>query len=108
MLSNTDLKLSEMISKFNHYENEYVEYEIDIDKKDDIVEKVKDYAKEQDYKYLDIDGIRVEFDDGFALIRGSNTQPILTIRFEATTKDRLDEIRAEFMNLINSVVDSLN
>ena len=108
MLSNTDLKLSDLISKFNHYENEYVEYEIDVDKKDDIVEKVKDYVKEQDYKYIDIDGIRVEFDDGFALIRGSNTQPILTLRFEANNKDRLSEIKMEFMNLIDSIVDSLN
>ena len=108
MLSNTDLKLSDLISKFNHYENEYVEYEIDVDKKDDIVEKVKDYVKEQDYKYIDIDGIRVEFDDGFALIRGSNTQPILTLRFEANNKNRLSEIKMEFMNLIDSIVDSLN
>ena len=103
MLSNTKDKLSEMISKLNHYENEYVEYKVDITKKDDIVKKVKDYVVEQDYRYNDIDGIRVEYDDGFALIRGSNTQPILTLRFEATTKDRLSEIKLEFINLIDSI-----
>ncbi len=108
MLSNVDVKLSDMISKFNKYENEYVEYPIDIDKKDKIVNRVKYYAQDMDYKFIDIDGVRIEVDDGFALIRGSNTQPILTLRFEANTKDRLSEIKMEFMNLIDSIVGDLN
>lgn len=108
MLSNVDVKLSEMIGNFNRYENEYVEYPIDIDKKDKIVNRVKDYAQQMDYDYIDIDGVRIEFEDGFALIRGSNTQPILTLRFEANNKDRLSEIKMEFMNLIDSIVDNLN
>ena len=108
MLSNVDVKLCDMIGKLNSYENEYVEYLIDIDKKDKIVNRVKYYAQDMDYKFIDIDGVRIEVDDGFALIRGSNTQPILTLRFEANTKDRLSEIKMEFMNLINSIVDDLN
>ena len=96
MLSNSDTKLSELIDKFSKYENEYVEYPIDINKKDEIVDHVKKYVIEKNYKYIDIDGVRVEFDDGFALIRGSNTTPILTIRFEAKTKDRLSIIKEEF------------
>ena len=93
-----------MLSWFNYYEKEYVEYPIDITKRDEIVNKVIDYAKDSDYNYLDIDGVRIEFEDGFALIRGSNTQPILTLRFEATSKVRLDEIKREFMGLIDSLV----
>lgn len=96
-----------MLSWFNYYEKEYVEYPIDITKRDEIVNKVIDYAKDSDYNYLDIDGVRIEFEDGFALIRGSNTQPILTIRFEAKTRMRLDEIRCEFMNLIDSIVNNI-
>ena len=61
-----------------------------------------------DYDYIAIDGVRIEFEDGFALIRGSNTQPILTLRFEANNKDRLSEIKMEFMNLIDSIVGNLN
>ena len=107
MLSNVDTKLSDMIGKLNSYENEYVEYPIDIDNKDKIVKRVKYYAQDMDYKFIDIDGVRVDVDDGFALVRGSNTQPILTLRFEATNKDRLSEIKMEFMNLIDSIVDDL-
>ncbi len=41
-----------------------------------------------------IDGIRVQFDDGWGLIRASNTQPALVLRFEANSPDRLNTIRA--------------
>jgi phosphomannomutase/phosphoglucomutase len=41
----------------------------------------------------DIDGARIEFDDGWALIRASNTQPVIVIRFEADSVDGLRAIR---------------
>ncbi len=55
--------------------------------------KVKEYAKKKDYSFVDIDGIRVEFEDGWALVRASNTGPNITVRFEAKTEARLDEIQ---------------
>ena len=101
MLSNSDATLSELVKTFNKYENEYVEYPIDIDKKDEIVNKVKDYVISKGYKYLDIDGVRVEFPDGWALVRYSNTGPNITARFEASTEERLQEIQDEFIGVIN-------
>ena len=44
---------------------------------------------------IDVDGARVLFGDGWGLIRASNTQPILVMRFEALTDARLAQIRAE-------------
>ena len=43
------------------------------------------------------------FDDGWALIRASNTGPNITARFEAKTKERLNELKKEYMNLINGI-----
>jgi phosphomannomutase/phosphoglucomutase len=43
---------------------------------------------------IDVDGARIVFDDGWGLIRASNTQPVLVLRFEAQSPKRLDEIRA--------------
>jgi phosphomannomutase/phosphoglucomutase len=45
------------------------------------------------YKVVDIDGVRVEFPDGWGLVRASNTGPVLVLRFEARTEARLSEIR---------------
>lgn len=104
MLSNSDKRFSEMLDGINNYENTYIEYPIEIDKKEEIMSKLKDYVIDLGYKFNDIDGIRVEFDDGFALIRPSNTTPILTIRFEATTLDRLNSIKDEFISKIDEIV----
>ena len=48
------------------------------------------------YDVIDIDGVRVNFPDGWGLVRASNTQPALVLRFEATSPERLQEIRALF------------
>ena len=49
------------------------------------------------YKVIDIDGARVEFGDGWGLVRASNTQPVVVVRFEAKTEARLHEIEAMMM-----------
>jgi phosphomannomutase/phosphoglucomutase len=60
------------------------------------------------YKVVDIDGARVEFPDGWGLVRASNTQPVLVMRFEAQTQKRLDEIRAIVENEIQTVMRGMN
>ncbi len=48
------------------------------------------------YEVIDVDGVRVLFGDGWGLIRASNTQPVLVMRFEARSAERLQAIRDEF------------
>jgi phosphomannomutase len=50
-----------------------------------------------------IDGLRVDFADGFGLIRGSNTTPVLVLRFEGHTPEALHRIEAQFMQVLRSV-----
>lgn len=70
-----------------------------------IVDQIKEYCKQKNYTYIDIDGVRVTFNDGWALVRASNTGPNLTARFEATTEKRVKEIKEEFVNLTNSLIE---
>jgi phosphomannomutase/phosphoglucomutase len=51
---------------------------------------------------IDVDGVRVLFGDGWGLIRASNTQPVLVLRFEARTADRLAAIREEMTSWLRS------
>jgi len=46
------------------------------------------------YDMIDVDGVRIVFPDGWGLVRASNTQPVLVLRFEAESPERLEEIRA--------------
>lgn len=55
----------------------------------------------------DIDGLRVDFSDGWGLVRPSNTSPCLVARFEAETKEALERIQAEFRDLLQSVSKDL-
>lgn len=53
-------------------------------------------ADQGQYRVIDIDGARVEWSDGWGLVRCSNTTPLLVLRFEATSQARLDVIQALF------------
>lgn len=58
----------------------------------DVVKKAREYFQSH-YKTIDLDGVRIVFDDGWGLIRASNTQPALVLRFEALSPERLREIQ---------------
>jgi phosphomannomutase / phosphoglucomutase len=54
-------------------------------------------------KVTDIDGMRIDFSDGWGLVRASNTTPSLVIRFEADSKEALENIQAQFRDLMRNV-----
>ncbi len=60
-----------------------------------LVQEVGEDFRRQ-YPTVDVDGVRVLFGDGWGLLRASNTQPVLVLRFEARTAERLQEIQAMF------------
>jgi phosphomannomutase/phosphoglucomutase len=64
------------------------------DFKFDLVAAAVEHFK-QHYDVIDVDGARIRFADGWALIRASNTQPIVVLRFEAASEERLEAIRDE-------------
>lgn len=70
--------------------------EIRFDCPDDIKFKIVEKAQNafDEYESITIDGIRIKFDNGWALIRASNTQPVLVLRFEAESESRLKKIRS--------------
>lgn len=101
ILSNTDKKVSDLLAGINnYYSTEELKFATSDDKKFGIIDKIGEYATSKGYNYLDIDGVKVIFPDGFALVRASNTGPNVTARFEATTEERLQQLQDEFINLI--------
>ena len=104
LLSHTDKKISELFDGVNHYfSTEELKVRVTEDNKFNIVNGVIEYAKNKKYTFSLTDGIRVTFDDGWALVRASNTGPDLTVRFEAKTEKRLKEIQNEFISLIDEI-----
>lgn len=70
-------------------------------KKLEVINKIKNYCIEKGYKVIDIDGVRVEKEDGWALVRASNTGPNITARFEGKSESIMEELKNEFMVLID-------
>jgi phosphomannomutase/phosphoglucomutase len=68
----------------------------------DLVARVCEYFKSQ-YQVVDVDGVRIIFEDGWGLIRASDTEPVIVMRFEATSEVKLQEIR----NLMESKLEEL-
>ena len=55
-------------------------------------------------KLIEIDGVRLEFENGFSLLRASNTSPYLVARFESISKDKLKEISDFTYKLLNEII----
>lgn len=64
------------------------------EKKFGVVKKAAEDFKKSRLRVVDIDGARIEYPDGWGLVRASNTQPVLVMRFEAKSQKRLEEIRS--------------
>ena len=95
IVSRADRPLSEMVSEFPVYVST-PEIRIDVteEQKWEIVDEAVAHFKKS-HDVVDVDGARVQYGDGWALLRTSNTQPVIVARFEARTPERLEEIRSE-------------
>ena len=105
ILSKTNKTVSELLLGINnYYSTKELKMKVNDEIKFDIINKVKEYCLSKNYKILTLDGVKALFDDGSAVVRASNTGPNITMRYEAKTKERLNEIEKEFINLLNKLL----
>ncbi|HEX9507088.1 MAG TPA: phosphomannomutase, partial [Myxococcales bacterium] len=104
ILSTESRKLSQLLADVP---KTYASPELRVDtveeRKFEIVKRATEVLRQAGYSIVDIDGVRVTFPDGWGLIRASNTQPLLVLRFEAKTRSRLMEIQ----QLIESTLEKV-
>ena len=97
MISNSDKPLSSYLENLEkYYSTPEIKVKVTDDTKFKIVDKIREYCESKGYKFITIDGVKVKFDDGFALVRASNTGPNITMRFEAKTEEKLNLYKNEF------------
>jgi phosphomannomutase/phosphoglucomutase len=107
LLSKTDKKLSQLL---DDVPKTFITPEIRVDCPDEIKFKVVENVREElrkDYPIIDVDGVRVKFEDGWGLVRASNTQPALVLRFEALTEKRLQEIKGLVEDKVKDAIEEL-
>ncbi len=106
ILSKSSVPVSHMLADLPKlYNTPEIRFDCQDSKKFALVEKVKKSFVEQGYDCIAIDGVRVNFADGWGLVRASNTQPVLVMRFEANSEKRLQEIESLFRNELQKFSD---
>ncbi|RKH16787.1 phosphomannomutase/phosphoglucomutase [Corallococcus sp. CA047B] len=101
ILTHEKKTLSQLLSDVpKTYASPELRFDTKEEKKFAMVKRATEILRDAGHEIIDVDGVRVTFPDGWGLIRASNTQPILVLRFEANTEARLKEIQA----LIDSTV----
>ena len=96
ILANQNKSLSDLINVYpKTFSTPETRFDVDESRKFTIIDEVKDRLKKEDKKIIDIDGVRVEDDDGWFLMRASNTQNQLTCRAESISKEGLKKLIAK-------------
>ena len=100
ILSSTGQKMSELLADVPRtFATPEIRMDCADDKKAQVVERIKKHFQNNP-GLIDIDGVRIPYEDGWALVRSSNTQPVIVLRFEASSAASLQKIRAEVENLL--------
>ena len=107
LLSKTSKRLSQLL---DDVPKTFITPEIRVDCPDEmkfkVVERVKDDLR-KNYPIIDVDGVRVKFNDGWGVVRASNTQPVLVLRFEAFSEKRLQEIKKLIEDKVKVAIEEL-
>jgi phosphomannomutase/phosphoglucomutase len=107
LLSRTEAPLSALLADVPHTEST-PELRVDCpeEMKFEVVRRAQEFFAAR-YEAVTVDGVRVVFPDGWGLVRASNTQPLLVLRFEAHTKERLAEIEALVRGKVQEIMRGL-
>lgn len=105
ILSKTELKLSELLSDLPEtFSTPELRVECTEEQKFAVVAKIAEEFAETN-EVITIDGARIVFENGWGLVRASNTQAILVLRFEANSQENLAKIRETVENRVNALIN---
>ena len=95
MLSNTEKTLSELKSVIpKYYSTPEIRLEAESDEEKFEIAKMSEDYFSKNYDCITVDGVRVKFEEGWGLVRASNTQPVIVCRFEGNTLDNMNKIQS--------------
>lgn len=110
---NPEFKISDMLKAFDEvYSSPEVRYPCPNELKKSTLEKVQTMVESDKNIFgspikdiITLDGMRIVFDGGFALIRQSNTEPVFTLRFEAKTKEECDKLKTVMLEMLDQILN---
>jgi phosphomannomutase/phosphoglucomutase len=105
IISQSGEKISEMLADVPRtFTTPEIRVECPDSVKFEVVHEVKEHFRKT-HNIIDVDGVRIPFEDGWGLVRSSNTQPVLVLRFEALTEEGLRLIRETVENVLYAIME---
>jgi phosphomannomutase/phosphoglucomutase len=105
-LSRSSKKLSELKDELpRYYSTPEMRLEANSDEDKFKISKIAVEYFTKNYDCSTVDGVRINFDDGWGLVRASNTQPVIVCRFEATSPEKMDEYKNLVISKLNEIGD---
>ncbi len=106
IIASSKQKLSEMLAGLPEYPSTpEIRTDCTEEKKWEVVEKIRDEFSKK-YPIVDVDGVRIQFPDGWGLVRASNTQAVLVTRYEGKDRQALERIRNEVESRLGVLLSS--
>ena len=103
IMSKTNKSLSELLLDIpKYYSTPEIKFPSSDEQKFEVIKKIKEFCELQKWSLNTIDGVRVNFSTGWALVRASNTGPNITMRCEAKDEIGLKNLQTIFTNLVNT------
>ncbi len=103
ILSKTPASLSKLLSDIpKYYSTAEIKFPAKDETKFDVVKQIIEFCETKKWVLNTIDGVRVNFNNGWALVRASNTGPNIIMRCEATTEEGLENLKTIFTNIIHA------
>ena len=102
-LSQSKIKISQLLNKYPKYFGENLRVEIKPEKKFEFIENLKKRFAEHKYKTTFLDGVRVDFDDGWVLFRPSNTEPKISIGLESSNSEGFKRLK----DLVETIIKEI-
>ena len=101
VLTKTDKSLSELVNTTTKCFNTQKEFESTNDKKNEVINNIKKYCADKNYKYIEFDGLKVIFKDSWAYIRASKTTNNIILTCNSIDENNLDNLEKIFTTLID-------
>ena len=109
IMSKTNEKMSKLVKDFpKYYATDEIKIPVSDEQKFAVVEMIKEYAKSMNYPINDIDGVRVTYTNGWALVRASNTGPNVTFRGEATSEAGIKALENIYIPMIQKNSENID
>jgi phosphomannomutase/phosphoglucomutase len=106
ILSKSNKKLSEIVASLPQYPSVYEKnFEVPDKLKFTVIEKLRSQFKSKRLKTLNIDGVKLIEKNGWAILRASNTEPVIRISAEARTEEKLNELYEFAVSELNKAIN---